>query len=100
MPIAFLRDISVIRRRHTSDSLAIWQSVNPPQNWREKQPPEGWTRSLLARQLRVSHAAVASWKDGTRLPMVDAVAKIEKLTGIAASIWMKWCGRKPQEEKR
>lgn len=65
--------------------------------WREGQPPEGWSRSLLARQLKVSHTAVASWEDGKKLPMVDAFAKIEKLTGITATKWMEWHGRKRQE---
>jgi transcriptional regulator with XRE-family HTH domain len=52
---------------------------------------------VLARQLEVSHTAVASWENGTRLPMVDAFAKIEKLTGISATQWMDWYNKKPDE---
>jgi transcriptional regulator with XRE-family HTH domain len=52
---------------------------------------------LLARQLEVSHTAVALWEDGKRLPKVAAFAKIEKLTGITAAQWMDWHKRKPEE---
>lgn len=84
------------KRRNTNDALTKWQASNPLRKWRESQPPEGWTRAVLARQLDVSHTAVASWEDGKRLPMVDAVAKIEKLTGITATEWMAWHGKKPE----
>jgi hypothetical protein len=50
----------------------------------------------LARQLKVSHTAVGCWETGKRLPMVDAVAKIENLTGITATQWMKWYDRRPK----
>ena len=76
------------RRTQVDAALTHWQAKNPLRCWRESQPPEGWTRSLLARQLDVSHTAVASWENGTRLPMVDAFARIEKLTGISATQWM------------
>jgi ribosome-binding protein aMBF1 (putative translation factor) len=82
-------------RKSDSDALARWQAENPLRLWRERQPPEGWTRSVLARQLDVSHTAVASWENGTRLPMVDAFARIERLTGISATQWMEWHARKP-----
>lgn len=87
-------------KRRKSDEAAVteWQAQNPLREWRECQPPEGWTRSVLARQLEVSHTAVASWENGKRLPMVDAIAKIEKLTGISASAWMEWYDRKPEGE--
>jgi transcriptional regulator with XRE-family HTH domain len=85
------------RRKPDADALVAWQGSNPLRRWRESQPPEGWTRSLLARQLGVSHTAVATWENGTRLPMVDAFAKIEKLTGIHATEWMEWYDRKPSE---
>ncbi len=84
-------------KKSDSDALAFWQADNPLRRWRQTQPPEGWTRSVLARQLHVSHTAVASWENGTRLPMVDAFAKIEKLTGISATQWMEWHARKPSE---
>jgi ribosome-binding protein aMBF1 (putative translation factor) len=85
------------RRKAAGDSLTAWQEQNPLRLWRQKQPPEGWNRSVLARQLEVSHTAVASWENGTRLPLVDAFAKIEKLTGITATQWMEWHNRKPEE---
>jgi transcriptional regulator with XRE-family HTH domain len=97
MSTATKSETVVASRRKSPDALAKWQRSNPLRSWREKQPPEGWTRSLLARQLEVSHTAVAMWEDGTRLPLVDAVAKIEVLTGISASEWMRWYDRKPQE---
>jgi ribosome-binding protein aMBF1 (putative translation factor) len=84
------------RRKTDGAAVATWQAENPLRLWRERQPPEGWTRAVLARQLEVSHTAVASWEDGKRLPMVDAIAKIEKLTGISASAWMEWYNRKPE----
>jgi len=87
------------RRKPDADELAVWQAENPLRRWREAQPPEGWTRSLLARQLDVSHTAVATWENGTRLPVVDAFAKIEKLTGISATQWMEWHTRKPLEAR-
>ncbi len=91
-------EVIVPKRRTTAaDALARWQAENPLRRWRESQPPEGWTRSVLARQLDVSHTAVASWENGTRLPMVDAFARIEKLTGISATRWMEWYERKPAE---
>ncbi len=84
------------RRKAAGTSLTAWLEQNPLRQWREKQPPEGWNRSVLARQLGVSHTAVASWENGTRLPMVDAFAKIEKLTGITATQWMDWYAKKPE----
>ena len=78
------------RRLAEDPALAKWRAANPLRIWRAGQPPEGWNRSLLARQLGVSHTAVASWENGTKLPMVDAFAKIEKLTGISATQWMEW----------
>lgn len=87
------------RRKKPGATVAAWQAANPLRVWREGQPPEGWSRSLLARQLKVSHTAVASWENGTKLPMVDAFAKIEKLTGITATRWMEWHGRKRQEAR-
>lgn len=94
-------DVNVAKRRKTSeDVLTDWQQRNPLRVWREAQPPEGWTRSVLARQLEVSHTAVASWEDGKRLPMVDAVAKIEKLTDIGATQWMAWYDQRPQEARQ
>ncbi len=74
----------------------MWQEQNPLRQWRQNQPPEGWNRSVLARQLDVSHTAVASWENGSRLPMIDAFAKIEKLTGITSMQWMEWYDRKPE----
>src|SRR5687767_12542752 len=84
-------------RRRVSRAVVDWQAANPLRRWRETQPPEGWSRSLLARQLEMSHTAVASWENGTKLPMVDAFAKIEKLTGISATQWMEWHNRKSGE---
>jgi ribosome-binding protein aMBF1 (putative translation factor) len=85
------------RRKLVDAALTQWQAANPLRCWRESQPPEGWSRSLLARQLDVSHTAVASWEGGTKLPVVDAFAKIEKLTGISATQWMTWHNKKPTE---
>lgn len=87
------------RRKPVDAALTRWQAANPLRCWRESQPPEGWTRSLLARQLEVSHTAVASWENGMKLPMVDAFAKIEKLTGISATQWMAWHDQKPTEAR-
>jgi ribosome-binding protein aMBF1 (putative translation factor) len=84
------------RREAGEDALIAWQELNPLRQWRERQPPEGWNRSVLARQLEVSHTAVASWENGRRLPMIDAFAKIEKLTGITSVQWMEWHARKPE----
>jgi transcriptional regulator with XRE-family HTH domain len=78
-------------------SLEKWREENPLRRWRVKQPPEGWSRSLLARQLEVSHTAVASWENGTRLPLADALAKIETLAGISATEWIRWYKRRPSE---
>jgi transcriptional regulator with XRE-family HTH domain len=85
------------RRKAGGDALTAWQERNPLRQWRLLQPPEGWNRSVLARQLEVSHTAVASWENGNRLPMADALAKIEKLTGITATKWMDWYEQKPKE---
>jgi hypothetical protein len=85
------------RRKTVEAALHAWQEANPLRLWRTKQPPEGWTRAVLARQLGVSHTAVASWENGTRLPLADALAKIEELTGISATKWMAWYKKKPAE---
>jgi ribosome-binding protein aMBF1 (putative translation factor) len=91
-------EVTVAKRRKAGgDALTAWQEQNPLRQWRLAQPPEGWNRSVLARQLEVSHTAVASWENGKRLPMVVAFAKIEKLTGITATQWMDWYNRKPEE---
>lgn len=84
------------RRKAEPEAMMAWQEENPLRQWRLQQPPEGWKRAVLARQLDVSHTAVASWENGTRLPMVDAFAKIEKLTRITATQWMDWYHRKPE----
>lgn len=86
------------RRKASEDALTAWQEQNPLRQWRARQPPEGWNRSVLARQLDVSHTAVALWENGSRLPMIDAFAKIEKLTGITSVLWMDWHDLKPEEK--
>jgi transcriptional regulator with XRE-family HTH domain len=83
------------RRKAGTDALTAWNEQNPLRQWRLRQPPEGWNRSVLARQLGVSHTAVGAWETGKRLPLVDAFAKIEKLTGITSVQWMEWYDRKP-----
>ena len=80
------------------DAVTAWQEQNPLRLWRLRQHPEGWSRALLARQLKVSHTAVGTWETGKRLPMVDAVAKIEALTGISATQWMQWYEKRPAQE--
>lgn len=85
------------RKRSVEADLHNWQLENPLRRWRDERPPEGWSRSMLARQLEVSHTAVASWENGTRLPMVDTFAKIEALTGIRTAQWMGWFNKKPKE---
>jgi ribosome-binding protein aMBF1 (putative translation factor) len=84
------------RRKTSRNALTAWEDENPLRLWRQRQPPEGWTRSLLARQLGVSHTAVGSWETGKRLPVVDAFAKVEALTGISATQWMEWYNSKPK----
>lgn len=91
------KSIVAERSKAAETGLQRWQELNPLRQWRENQPPEGWSRSLLARQIEVSHTAVASWENGTRLPMADALAKIEELTGINAPKWMAWYKKKPVE---
>jgi ribosome-binding protein aMBF1 (putative translation factor) len=76
--------------KRRKETLTSRQERNPLRVWRLKQPPEGWNRSVLARQLEVSHTSVEAWEKGKRLPMVDAFAKIEKLTGITTQQWMDW----------
>lgn len=63
------------------------------------QPPEGWNRSVLARQLGVSHTSVEAWEKRKRLPVVDAFAKIEKLTGITTQQWMDWFNSKDERKR-
>jgi transcriptional regulator with XRE-family HTH domain len=77
-------------RRKRREKLSSWQERNPLRLWRRKQPPEGWNRSVLARQLGVSHTSVEAWEKGSRLPLVDAFAKIEALTHITTQQWMRW----------
>ncbi len=78
--------------------MTAWQEQNPLRLWRLRQYPEGWSQALLARQLKVSHTAVGTWETGKRLPMVDAMAKIEALTGISATRWMQWYEQRPARE--
>ena len=77
-----------------AEKLSAHEERNPLRLWRLKQPPEGWRRSVLARQLGVSHTSVEGWEKGKRLPVVDAFAKIEKLTGITTQQWMDWYNEK------
>jgi ribosome-binding protein aMBF1 (putative translation factor) len=63
-----------------------------------KQLPEGWNRSVLARQLAVSHTSVEAWEKGTRLPLIDSFATIEKLTGITIQDWMRWYNSRPKDK--
>lgn len=86
------------RHRAGTDPLMAWLDENPLKQWRLAQPPEGWNRSVLSRKLGVSHTAVGSWENGSRLPMVDSFAKIEALTGITSVQWMEWFEKKPEEE--
>jgi ribosome-binding protein aMBF1 (putative translation factor) len=80
-----------------AEKLSPSEERNPLRIWRLKQPPEGWKRSVLARQLGVSHTSVEGWEKGKRLPVVDAFAKIEKLTGITSQQWMDWYNEKDKE---
>jgi ribosome-binding protein aMBF1 (putative translation factor) len=86
------------RRTKPKVTLTAWQEKNPLRLWRLAQHPEGWNQSVLARQLKVSHTAVGTWERGERLPVVDAFAKIEKLTGITSVQWMEWYDKKPKEK--
>jgi transcriptional regulator with XRE-family HTH domain len=86
------------RQNAKQDAMTAWLDENPLRRWRLDQPPEGWNRSVLARKLGVSHTAVAAWENGKRLPLVDAFAKIEELTGITSKAWMGWYRRKPPDE--
>jgi transcriptional regulator with XRE-family HTH domain len=87
---------SVAKRIKAKDgAMLAWLESNPLRRWRDSQPPEGWNRSVLARRLGVSPMAVGNWETGKRKPMVDAVAKIEELTGITAKQWMAWHKLKP-----
>jgi transcriptional regulator with XRE-family HTH domain len=97
-PGAVCEDAVAQQRKNEKNGLTAWQEENPLLRWRNRQPPEGWNRSVLARQLGVSHTAVASWEQGKRLPLVDAFAKIEALTGITTREWMAWYHRRPQDQ--
>jgi transcriptional regulator with XRE-family HTH domain len=83
--------------KRARNALSPWERQNPLRLWRLKQPPEGWNRSVLARQLGVSPTAVEAWEKGKRLPIVNAIAKIERLTGITAQQWMDWFQSKPKD---
>jgi transcriptional regulator with XRE-family HTH domain len=88
--------VTVAKRRGAEqEAMTAWLDENPLRRWRLKQPPEGWNRSVLARQLGVSHTAVAAWETGKRLPVIDTFAKIEELTGISAKEWMAWYNQNP-----
>lgn len=84
------------RRISAKEAFAEWREQNPLRLWRLQQRPEGWKRSVMARQLKVSHTAVANWEDGKSLPAADACAKIERLTGITSVKWMEWYEKKPK----
>ncbi len=89
-------EVTVAKRRGAEPAaMTAWLEENPLRRWRLSQPPEGWNRSVLARQLGVSHTAVGSWETGKRLPLIDAFAKIEELTGISAKVWMEWYNQRP-----
>jgi ribosome-binding protein aMBF1 (putative translation factor) len=97
--LCIIAEVSVAKRRKAEqDAITAWLEENPLRQWRLSQPPEGWKRSVLARQLEVSHTAVGAWESGKRLPLVDAFAKIEKLTGITSQQWMDWFNSKPKEK--
>jgi ribosome-binding protein aMBF1 (putative translation factor) len=85
------------RRKQQRELLSRREERNPLRLWRLKQPPEGWKRSVLARQLEVSHTSVEGWEKGKRLPVVDTFAKIEKLTGITTQQWMDWFNNNDKE---
>jgi hypothetical protein len=42
---------------------------------------------------------VEAWEKGKRLPVVDAFAKIEKLTRITAQQWMDWFNSRVDREQ-
>lgn len=86
-------------RRPRTEKLSPHEERNPLRQWRMRQPPEGWNRSVLARQLGVSHTSVEGWEKGKRLPVVDAFAKIEKLTGITTQQWMEWFQEKDKPQR-
>lgn len=86
--------------KRQKEALSPLEKSNPLRLWRIKQPPEGWKRSVLARQLGVSHTSVEGWEKGKRLPVVDAFAKIEKLTGITTQQWMDWFNNNKERPSR
>jgi len=84
------------RRSSTKKSVLAWYEENPLFQWRVRQPPEGWNRSVVARKLGASPAAVGTWEKGQRTPGGRMMAKIEGLTGITSARWMAWFDRKPK----
>jgi ribosome-binding protein aMBF1 (putative translation factor) len=86
-------------RRSPQKSLAAWYGRNPLFRWRRKQEPEGWNRSVLARKIGASPAAVGTWEKGQRMPGVRMMAKIEQLTRITSTEWMAWYDDKPRRSK-
>lgn len=95
LSIQRLNGVSTLRGKPgRAEKLTAHEARNPLRQWRLKQPPEGWKRSVLARQLGVSHTSVEGWEKGKRLPVVDAFAKIEQLTGITTRQWMDWYNAK------
>lgn len=86
------------QREKQNSQLSAWQEQNPLLQWRRKQEPEGWNRSVVARKLGVSPAAVGTWEKGQRLPGIKAFAKIEKLTSITLAQWIAWHEKKPKEK--
>ena len=86
------------RRTKSNTWLSAWHEENPLLQWRRKQEPEGWNRSVVARKLAFTPAAVGTWEKGERLPGIKAFAKLEKLTGITSAQWMAWYDKKPKEK--
>ena len=52
--------------------------------------------SELARQLKISPAAVSLWVTGENTPTEERAAEIEAITGIPAPTW----GKAPRAEKK
>lgn len=49
----------------------------------------GWSQGDLARELNTGTGTVSRWLTGSRLPDLDMAVRIERLLGVAPSLWVK-----------
>lgn len=77
-----------------------WCERCPLRKWRLAQShpdpkAKGWNRAIVARRLGVSPTIVSMWELGNKVPGLESLVKLRRLTAITPEQWLHWINRRP-----